>query len=82
MPRLKKCPECGGKMEEGKTKFIVESEKGLIAIENIDADICIVCGAEYLTAKSDEYIEKIVEMISEKKIPSHQEVVFRVAAEA
>ncbi len=82
MPRLKKCPDCGGKMERGKTKFITESEKGLITIENIDADICTICGVEYLTAKSDEYIENIVEKILAKKIPSHQETVFRVAAEA
>ncbi len=67
MPRLKKCPDCGGKVERGKTKFIIESEKGLIAIENIDADICTVCGAEYLTAVSDKYIEKTVEKILAKK---------------
>lgn len=82
MPRLKKCPDCGGKVERGKTKFIIESEKGLIAIENIDADICTICGAEYLTAESDEYVEKTVEKILAKKIPAHQETVFRVAAEA
>jgi YgiT-type zinc finger domain-containing protein len=40
MPRLKKCPDCGGKMERGRTNFITESENGLIAIENIEADIC------------------------------------------
>ncbi|MCZ7358551.1 MAG: YgiT-type zinc finger protein [Candidatus Methanoperedens sp.] len=82
MPRLKKCPDCGGKMERRKTKFIMESEKGLIAIESIDADICTICGVEYLTAEADEYIEKIVEKILIKKIQSHQEAVFRVAEEA
>ncbi len=54
-------------MERSKTKFITESEQGLIAIENVDADICTICGMEYLTAESDEYIEKTVEEISEKK---------------
>lgn len=82
MPRLKKCPDCGGKMEQRKIKFITESEKGLIAIENIDADVCTICGIEYLTAESDEYIEQIVEKILAKKIPAHQETVFRVAVEA
>jgi len=82
MPRLKKCPDCGGQMERGRTKFIMESEKGLIDIENVDADICVVCGSEYLTAESDEYIEKTVENISARKIVPHQETVFRVAAEA
>ncbi|MFQ6062407.1 MAG: YgiT-type zinc finger protein [Methanosarcinales archaeon] len=82
MPILKKCPDCGGKMERRKTKFITESEQGLIAIENLDADICTICDAEYLTAESDEYIEKIVEKIFAKKIRSHQETVFRISAEA
>ena len=82
MPRLKKCPDCGGKMEEGRTKFITESEQGLIAIENLDADICTVCGTEYLTAESDEYVEKTMDNISAKKIPAHQETVFRIATKA
>lgn len=82
MSRLKKCPDCGGKMEKKKTNFITESENGLIAIENVDADICSVCGSEYLTAESDEYVEKTVEKILTKKIPAHQETVFRIAAEA
>jgi YgiT-type zinc finger domain-containing protein len=68
MPRLKKCPDCGGQMERGKTNFITESKKGSIDIENVEADICIVCGSEYLTAKSDEYIEKTVENIHARKI--------------
>jgi YgiT-type zinc finger domain-containing protein len=82
MSRLKKCPDCGGKMEKKKTNFITESKNGLIAIENVDADICSVCGSEYLTAESDEYIEKTVEKIFTKKIHAHQETVFRIAAEA
>ena len=82
MPRLIKCPDCGGKMERNKTKFITDTEKGLIAIENIDADICSICGAEYLTAEADEHIEKRIDKINAKKILSHQETVFRIAAEA
>jgi YgiT-type zinc finger domain-containing protein len=82
MARLKKCPECGGKMERSKTKFITDTENGLIAIENIDADICSVCGSEYLTAEADEQIEKIIDKIHAKKILAQQETVFRVAAEA
>lgn len=69
-------------MERSKTKFIAESEQGLIAIENVDADICTICGMEYLTAESDEYIEKTVGKIYVKKIGSHQESVFRIAAKA
>jgi YgiT-type zinc finger domain-containing protein len=82
MPRLKKCPECGSKMERSKTKFITDTENGLIAIENVDADICSICGAEYLTAEADEHIEKIIDKIHAKKILAHQETVFRIAAEA
>ena len=69
-------------MERSKTKFITDTENGLIAIENIDADICSVCGSEYLTAEADEQIEKIIDKIHAKKILAQQETVFRVAAEA
>lgn len=82
MPRLKKCPDCGGKMEPGRTEFLIESEQGLIAIENIDADICIICGSEYLPAESDNYIEMTMEKILDKKITAHREEVFRIASEA
>jgi YgiT-type zinc finger domain-containing protein len=82
MPRLKKCPDCGGKMEPGKTEFLTESEQGLIAIENIDADICVICGSEYLPAESDNYIEMTVEKILAKKITAHREEVFRIVSEA
>ena len=50
-------------------------------IENIDADICTICGAEYLTAELDEYIEKTMEKIFAEKIMAHQETVFRITAE-
>jgi len=82
MPRLKKCPDCGGNMEPGKTEFLTESDAGLIAIENVDADICTICGSEYLPAKSDNYIEMTVEKILAKKVSAHHEAVFRVASEA
>jgi len=82
MPELKKCPDCGGKMERRKTEFLTESEQGLIAIENIDADICSFCGAEYLPAESDAYVERTVDNILAKMIAAHCEAVFRIAVEA
>ena len=82
MPRLKKCPDCGGKMETGETEFLAEFEQGLIAIENIDADICTICGAEYLPAESDKYVEETVENIFKNKITAHQETVYRVTVHA
>ena len=82
MPRLKKCPDCGGEMEKGETEFLAEFEQGLIVIENIDADICTICGAEYLPAKSDKYVEETVENILKSKITAHQETVYRVPIHA
>ena len=72
MPRLKKCPDCGGKMEKGETEFLAEFEQGLIAIENIDADICTICGAKYLPAESDKYVEnhqKCLNMLEKEFYP-------------
>jgi YgiT-type zinc finger domain-containing protein len=48
---LKTCPECGGKMERGKARFMTEVNGVLIVIEGLSADICSECGAEYLPAE-------------------------------
>lgn len=69
-------------MEPEKTEVLIESEHGLIAIENVDADICTICGSEYLPAESDNYIEMTVEKILDKKVSALREAVFRVALEA
>ncbi len=82
MPRLKICPDCGGKMQKGRTKFITESDEVLIAIENLPADICIQCGAEYLSADVDEYIETVVDKVVAKKIKPHRELVYRAVVSA
>jgi YgiT-type zinc finger domain-containing protein len=75
---LKTCPECGGKMERGKTKFMTEVKGVLIIIEDISADICSECGAEYLPAEVDKYVESIVWDIMGNKLEPHKEAVYRV----
>ena len=79
--RLKTCPECGGKMESKKTKFMTEVNGVLIVIEDISADICSECGAEYLPAEVDEYVEGVVEEVmgSKSNVEPRKEEVFRVA---
>ena len=78
MVQLKTCPECGSKMERGKTKFITEVEGTLVVIENLPADICLQCGAEYLPSDADKYVERVVEDATSKKLQPHQEEVYRV----
>ncbi len=63
--RLKTCPECGGKMERRRTKFMTEVKGVLIVIEDISADICSECGAEYLPAEVDKYVEDAIEDVRE-----------------
>ncbi len=78
MAQLKTCPECGGEMERKRTRFIVEKEGTLIVIEDIAADVCTQCGAEYLPADVDKQVEEIVKDALSKKIEPHQEEVYRV----
>ena len=78
MVRLKTCPECGSKMERGKTKFITEVEGNLVVIETLPADICVQCGAEYLPSDVDKYVERVVEDATSKRLQSHKEEVYRV----
>lgn len=77
--RLKTCPECGGKMERGKTKFVTEVNGVLIVIEDISADICVDCGAEYLPSEVDKYVEGVVEEIIANKVKPRMEEVYRIA---
>ena len=50
----------------------------LIVIEDISADICSECGAEYLPAEVDEYVEGVVEDVTGSKVEPCKEEVFRV----
>ncbi|MCK4476461.1 MAG: YgiT-type zinc finger protein [Methanophagales archaeon] len=77
--RLKTCPECGGKMGRGKTKFVTEASGVLIVIEDVSADICIECGAEYLPSEVDKYVEGVVEDIIANKVKPSMEEVYRIA---
>ena len=79
---LKTCPECGGKMERGKARFMTEVNGVLIVIEGLSADICSECGAEYLPAEVDKYVEGIVEDIIGNKLEPHKEAVYRVGVQS
>ena len=78
MAQLKTCPECGSKMERGKIRFITEVQGTLVVVENLSADICTQCGAEYLTSDADEYVERVIEDATCKRIQPRQEEVYRV----
>lgn len=54
-PRLKICPDCGGKMQKGRTKFITESDEGLIAIENLPEYIALEMRQTILVPLSSLY---------------------------
>jgi len=77
--RLKTCPECGGKMERRKTKFVTEASGVLIVIEDISADVCMECGAEYLPSAVDKHVEGVVEDIIANKVKPSMEEVYRIA---
>lgn len=77
--RLKTCPECGGKMERRKTKFVTEASGVLIVIEDISADVCMECGAEYLPSEVDKHVEGVVEDIIANKVKPRMEEVYRIA---
>jgi YgiT-type zinc finger domain-containing protein len=67
-------------MEIAKVRFIAEKDRNLVVIENLDADVCVQCGAEYLPSDVDEYVERVVKDALSRKIKPHQEEVYRITA--
>nr|QNO53911.1 hypothetical protein NNHBGCAA_00011 [Methanosarcinales archaeon ANME-1 ERB6] len=47
--------------------------------ENISADVCMECGAEYLPSEVDKHVEGVVENIIANKVKPSMEEVYRVS---
>ncbi len=53
---MKVCPQCRGSVEQGTTIFSVKTEKGILVLEDVPAEICVLCGEKWF---SDEVMQKI-----------------------
>ena len=57
-----RCPVChGGHKQPGTTTFTVELGFGVVVVRDVPAQVCDLCGTDWLEDSTAEKLEKIVE---------------------
>ena len=63
----KPCPVCrGGMRQQGTTTFTVELGFGVVVVRDVPAQVCDLCGADWIEDATAETLERIVEQAREK----------------
>ena len=63
----KPCPVCrGGTRRQGTTTFTVELGFGVVVVRDVPAQVCNLCGADWIEDTTAEALERIVEQAHEK----------------
>ncbi|MCR4315662.1 MAG: type II toxin-antitoxin system MqsA family antitoxin [Planctomycetes bacterium] len=55
-----RCPLCGGQKKPGKTTFSADLGSSVVVLRGVQASICDQCGEEWISDKTAERIEEIV----------------------
>ncbi len=55
------CPLCGGRKKPGKTTYSMDLGTGVIVVRNVQAQICVRCGEEWIDNQTAQKLESIVE---------------------
>jgi YgiT-type zinc finger domain-containing protein len=56
-----RCPLCGGAKETGKNTCTADLGFGVIVVRNVPAQVCTLCGEDWIEDTVAEKLEKIVE---------------------
>jgi YgiT-type zinc finger domain-containing protein len=62
------CPLCGGTKKPGKATFTVETGEGVVVVRNVPAEICDLCGEEWIVAAAAKELETHVENARQKHL--------------
>jgi len=63
------CPLCGGTKQPGKATFTAETGEGVVVIRNVPAEICDLCGEEWVSVKAAKELEAHVQSARQKHLP-------------
>jgi YgiT-type zinc finger domain-containing protein len=55
------CPLCSGKKEPGKTTFTVDLGFGVVVVRNVPAQVCSLCGEDWIDDDTAQELEAIIE---------------------
>jgi YgiT-type zinc finger domain-containing protein len=64
----KTCPLCGGNKKPGKADFTVDAGEGVVVVQNVSAEICDLCGEEWVAADTAKRLEAHVESTRQKHL--------------
>ena len=66
-----RCPVCGGTKHPGKTIFTVELGFGVVALRDVPATVCALCGEDWISDAVAEKLEVIVQEARCKPMNRH-----------
>lgn len=62
--KIRKCPECGGNVEPGKTEMVYDLQYR-VRINNVPANICDKCGEVFLVGRVASELDRLVDRLIE-----------------
>jgi YgiT-type zinc finger domain-containing protein len=62
-----RCPLCGGNKESGKTTFTVDLGFGVVVVRNVPAQVCALCGEDWIDDAVAERLEGMVAAARSKR---------------
>jgi len=62
----RKCPICGGNLEEGTTTYTVDLECGLVVVRKVPVKVCLQCGEDWIEPETASKLEETVAQAREK----------------
>ena len=63
---LDRCPLCGGIKDAGSTTFTVDTGTGVVVIRDVPANVCSLCGEEWIDDTIAQLLETIVQDARQK----------------
>lgn len=65
MMKIIKCPECGGKIEDGNAKMVYEISNAKVSIKNVPAKVCRKCKNELIDPHTAKDVDLLVNRVAE-----------------
>lgn len=63
--KTKKCPLCGGKMQDGITSAPFFIHEKTIIIKDVPAETCLDCGEAYMKSSVVDKVEKLLDKVED-----------------
>ena len=62
----RKCPICGGNLQDGTTTYTADLEFGLVVVRKVPAKVCSQCGEDWIAPDAATKLEETIDQAREK----------------